>query len=110
MFISLFNCRRHPSKWIDLLSPLFTLDPLFRRTFLLVVPLSEFGRVASSEIFTPFEICTTLARILSEKKYVNEEEVQLYICVFNFSYTSCPDRVYYQEKWETFAFQKYKVI
>ena len=76
--ISLFNCRRCPSNWIDLLSPLFVLDPLFRRTFLLVVPCSEFGRVASSKIFAPFEICTTLARILSEKNFVNEEEVHLY--------------------------------
>ncbi|PFX29705.1 E3 ubiquitin-protein ligase RNF213 [Stylophora pistillata] len=69
-----FTGDRCPSKWIDLLSPLFTLDPLFRRTFLLVVPCSEFGRVASSEMFAPFEICTTLARILSEKTYLNEEE------------------------------------
>ena len=66
---------------MDLLIPLFALDPLFRRTFLLVVPCSEFGSVASSEIFAPFEICTTLARILSEKKYVNEEEVHIYVCV-----------------------------
>ena len=58
-----------------MLSPLFELDPLFRRTFLLVVPCQAFGRVASSGRFAPVEIYTTLARILSEKGYVMTDEV-----------------------------------
>jgi len=58
-----------------MLSPLFELDPLFRRTFLLVVPCHGFGKVASSGRFAPVEIYTTLARILSEKDYVMPDEV-----------------------------------
>lgn len=58
---------RCPSSWIQYLSPLFELDPLFRRTFLLVVPVKEFGRIPSSGPFTPAEIYTTLAKGLLEK-------------------------------------------
>ena len=61
-----------------MLSPLFELDPLSRRTFLLVVPCRAFDKVASSERFAPVEIYTTLARILSEKDYMIEEEVYMY--------------------------------
>lgn len=57
------------------MSPLFELDPLFRRTFLLVVPCKAFGKIASSRLFLPVEIYTTLARSLSEKNYVTLEEV-----------------------------------
>ena len=62
-----------------MLSPLFELDPLFRRTFLLVVPCRAFGKIASSGRFAPVEIYTTLARILSEKTYIVLEEVCPYV-------------------------------
>lgn len=64
-----------------MLSPLFELDPLFRRTFLLVIPCQGFGKIPSSGKFPPVEIYTTLARILSEKEYVTVEQVFL-LCSF----------------------------
>ena len=60
---------------IKMLAPLFALDPLFRRTFLLVVPCQAFGRIAASGIFTALEMCTTLARIVRDKRFMTEEEV-----------------------------------
>ena len=62
---------------MNMLLPLFELDPLFRRTFLLVVPCREFGKVATSGKFPPVEVYTSLARILSEKQHILEEEVIL---------------------------------
>ena len=82
MLVSLrFSC---PSRLTNVLSPMFELDPMFRRTFLLVVPCRIFNKIASSGKFAPVEIYTTLARTLSEKVYVTEEEVMLncmFICV-----------------------------
>lgn len=72
-----FLCSRCscPSSWINMLSSLFELDPLFRRTFLLINPCRAFGKIASSGRFPPVEIYTTLARILTEKRCILEEEV-----------------------------------
>lgn len=65
-----------------MLAPLFELDPLSRRTFLLVVPLRQYAKIASSGQFAPVEIYTTLARYLSEKSYISEEEVHFgFICI-----------------------------
>lgn len=65
-----------------MLAPLFKLDPLSRRTFLLVVPLRQYGKIASSGQFAPVEIYTTLARYLSEQSYIPEEEVHFgFICI-----------------------------
>lgn len=61
------------------MSPFFGLDPLFRRTFLLVVPCRAFGKITSSGLFASVEIYTTLAKILSQKSDITKEEV---ICVF----------------------------
>ncbi|KAL9988278.1 hypothetical protein ACROYT_G002709 [Oculina patagonica] len=72
-----------PSVWMNMLSPLFEVDPLFRRTFLLVVPCRAFGKVASSGRFTPVEIYTTLARVLSEKRYILEEEMDAVVTSLN---------------------------
>ena len=58
-----------PSSFLKFLTPLFQLDPLFKRTYLLVVPVKAFGKVTSQNIFNILEICTTLARVLSEGKY-----------------------------------------
>lgn len=70
-----FFCFRCPSSLIPRLSPLFELDPLFRRTFLLVVPINKFGKISSSGVFKPVEVYTTLAKSLSEKKDLHKEEV-----------------------------------
>lgn len=65
-----------------MLAPLFELDPLSRRTFLLVVPLQQYGRIATSGQFAPVEIYTTLARYLSEKSYILKEEVHFgFLCI-----------------------------
>ena len=64
---------------MKMLSPLFELDPLFRRTFLLVVPCRAFGKLAASERFAPVEIYTTLAKMLTEKSYISEEEVHVFL-------------------------------
>ena len=60
---------------MEILSPLFELDPLFRRTFLLCVPPVAFSKIASSGLFPPVEVCTTLARGLAVKDYVKSDEV-----------------------------------
>lgn len=63
---------------IKMLAPLFALDPLFRRTFLLVVPCRAFGRITASGIFTALEMCTTLARIVQDKRFMSQEEVSFF--------------------------------
>ena len=63
---------------IKILDPLFALDPLFRRTFLLVVPCQAFGRIAASGKFTALEMCATLARILQDKRFISQEEVSFF--------------------------------
>lgn len=83
------SCFSGPSSVINMMDPLFELDPLFRRTFLLVVPRRAFGKVASSGKFAPVEIYTTLARILSEKDYITPEEVLL-LCTFKVTGCSLP--------------------
>ena len=60
---------------MKVLSPLFELDPLFRRTFLFCVPPVAFGKIATSGLFPQVEVCTTLARGLSVKDYVMPDEV-----------------------------------
>ena len=60
---------------MKMLSPLFELDPLFRRTFLFCVPPVAFGKIATSGLFPPVEVCTTVARGLSVKDYVMPDEV-----------------------------------
>ena len=67
-----FSC---PSSMMEVLSPLFELDPLFRRTFLFCVPPVTFGKIATSGLFPQVEVCTTLARGLSVKDYVMPDEV-----------------------------------
>ena len=70
-------CFSGPSSCLTLMLPLFELDPLSRRTFLLANPCEAFGEIASSGRFPPVEIYTTLARILSEKSYITTDMVGL---------------------------------
>ena len=69
-----FSC---PSSLMNMLVPLFELDPLFRRTYLLCVPPVAFGKIAASGRFPPVEICTTLCRVFFEKAYIMLDEVRL---------------------------------
>ena len=69
--------------------PLFELDPLCRRTFLLANPCEAFGEIASSRKFPPVEIYTTLARILSEKSRITTDQVGLYELSRNISSHHC---------------------
>ena len=71
---------------MEVLSPLFELDPLFRRTFLFCVPPVAFGKIATSGLFPQFEVCTTLAWGLSVKDRVMSDEVSssLSFCFVSF--------------------------
>lgn len=60
-----------------ILSPLFELDPLFRRTFVLCVPPVAFGKIATSGLFPPVELYVTLAMVLAEEKFITLDEVNL---------------------------------
>ena len=60
---------------MKMLSPLFELDPLFRRTFLFCVPPEAFSKIATSGLFPQVEVCTTLARGLCVKDFVMPDEV-----------------------------------
>ena len=73
---------------MDMLSPLFKLDPLFRRTFLFCVPPVAFSRIATSGLFPPVEVCTTLARGLSVKDSVMPDEVSSFLtfCFVSFHF------------------------
>ncbi|KAK2555497.1 E3 ubiquitin-protein ligase rnf213-alpha [Acropora cervicornis] len=68
-----FGKNSGPSSLLNLMPPLFELDPLCRRTFLLANPCEAFGEIASSGKFPPVEIYTTLARILSEKSSITTD-------------------------------------
>ena len=65
-----------------MLSPLFELDPLFRRTFLLCVPPEAFGKLATSGLFPPVELYVTLAMVLAGKKFIKLDEVNLSYTLF----------------------------
>ena len=73
---------------MNMLSPLFELDPLFRRTFLFCVPPVAFSKIATSGLFPPVEVCTTLARGLSVKDYVMPDEVSSFLisCFVSFRF------------------------
>ena len=73
---------------MEVLSPLFELDPLFRRTFLFCVPPAAFGKIATSRLFPKDEVCTTLARGLSVKDYVRPDEVNSFgaFCLVSFHF------------------------
>ena len=72
-----------PSSLLNMMPPLFKLDPLCRRTFLLANPCESFGKIATSGKFSPVEIYTTLARILSEISFLTFEQVGSYVCLIN---------------------------
>ncbi|XP_068694638.1 E3 ubiquitin-protein ligase rnf213-alpha-like [Montipora foliosa] len=65
-----------PSSLLNMMPPLFKLDPLCRRTFLLANPCESFGKIATSGKFSPVEIYTTLARILSEISFLTFKQCE----------------------------------
>ena len=72
-----FACFSGPSSLLNQMLPLFELDPLCKRTFLLANPFEAFGQIASSGNFPPVEIYTTLARILPEEPFIPIDKVGL---------------------------------
>lgn len=75
---------------MKMLSPLFELDPLFRRTFLFCVPPVAFSKIATSGLFPPVEVCTTLARGLSVKDYVMSDEVSSLLIFLSLHFFTFP--------------------
>ena len=60
------------------LSPMFELDPLFKRTFLLALPICDMGKVLKKGKFSLNEICWTLLRVVKEREgpiFLTDEEV-----------------------------------
>ena len=57
---------RCPSAFCKSLAPMFQLDPLFKRTYLLAIPLKSFDVVVSHKYFNVLEVCTTLTRLVYE--------------------------------------------
>ena len=60
---------------VNQITPLFELDPLFRRTFLLALPVKEYTKVTELAVFSPIEVFTTISKILPEKSFWDQEEV-----------------------------------
>ena len=60
------------------LSPMFELDPLFKRTFLLALSIFDMSKVLKRGNFSLFEVCWTLLRVVKERDrplFLSEEEV-----------------------------------
>ena len=71
-----FLCRTSsPTQLLHRLSPMFDLDPLFRRTFLFSIPVHNFDLVVSGGMFTTSEICWTLERVTKDCDVLLNEEV-----------------------------------
>lgn len=63
------------------LTPMFEVDPLFKRTFLLALPICDLGRALERNLFELHEVCWTLARVVEERDppYLSQEEVTRYL-------------------------------
>ena len=87
---------------MKVLSPLFELDPLFRRTFLFCVPPVAFGKIATSGLFPQVEVCMTLARGLSLKDYVMPDEVNSFLafCFVSFHFFFTKQKVQVKLKFQ----------
>ena len=68
-----------PVHLLHQLSPMFEVDPLFRRTFLLTLPISDIAKVLQRKLFPLHEVCWTLARVVEERpdhtSFLLEEQV-----------------------------------
>ena len=59
------------------LTPLFEVDPLFKRTFLLALPICDLVKALQRNIFQLHDVCWTLARVVEERDppYLSPEKV-----------------------------------
>ena len=59
------------------LTPLFEVDPLFKRTFLLALPICDLVKALQRNIFELHDVCWTLARVVEERDppYLSPEKV-----------------------------------
>ena len=67
------------------LSPMFELDPLFKRTFLLALSIFDMSKVLKRGSFSLFEVCWTLLRVVKERDrplILTEEEVNFLVAIF----------------------------
>ena len=56
-----------PVHLLHQLSPMFEVDPLFTRTFLLTLPIHDIAKVLQRKLFPLHEVCWTLARVVEER-------------------------------------------
>jgi hypothetical protein len=50
------------------LKDIFDMDPLLRRSFLLLCPVEVYGDLLKTECFSCLELCVTLRKLLPETK------------------------------------------
>ena len=53
------------------------LDPLFKRTFLLALPIDDISKILKKRQFSLHEVCWTLNRVVKEREtpFLNDNEV-----------------------------------
>ena len=66
-----------PAHFLRQLSPMFEVDPLFKRTFLLTLPICDIAKMQKN-IFALHEVCWTLTRVVVERDtpLLSDEEVR----------------------------------
>lgn len=72
-----FDSTNTPALLLNQLMPMFELDPLFKRTFLLALPIRDISKVLKKRKFPLHEVCWTLIRVVEDRDtpFLNEEEV-----------------------------------
>ena len=70
-----------PINLLTQLTPLFEVDPLCKRTFLLALPICDLGKALERNLFELHEVCWTLARVVEERDppFLFQEEVTRYL-------------------------------
>lgn len=60
---------------------MFEVDPFFKRTFLLALPICDLGKALERNLFELHEVCWTLARVVEERDppFLFQEEVTRYL-------------------------------
>lgn len=80
LFALLFTrSTKTPARLLRQLDPMFQIDPLFKRTFLLSLPIRDISEILEGSNFLLYEVCWTLTRIVQERDtpYLSDEEVGL---------------------------------
>ena len=73
-----YHLNSSPVHLFHQLSPMFKVDPLFTRTFLLTLPIRDIANVLQRKVFALHEVCWTLARVVEERDHTSglfDEEV-----------------------------------